>query len=76
MKYKQYFDSFIKTLDARLEQGYKEYGDASFDRPPDELLNELEEEIYDIFGWGFIMLIKLQGMKEKIKCLKEKSSST
>jgi len=46
---------FQKIVD-RLEAGAAEYGDDSFRRDHAELLREIEEEAFDIFGWMFIYI--------------------
>ena len=55
MKYKIHFDKFIQHLDQRLKKGYHEYGDKSFDRSSNSLLNEIQEELVDVAGWAEIL---------------------
>ncbi len=66
-KYRSVFPEFIKILEKRMEQGFKEYGDKSFERAPKELLNEIEEEVVDICGWGLILYTKLQALQKKVE---------
>lgn len=66
-KYRSVFPEFVETLRERMEQGFKEYGDKSFDRPGMELIDELEEEVLDICGWGLILYTKICELKVRIK---------
>ena len=65
MKYKQYFESFIQALDKKLERGFHDYGDKSFSRPTNELLDELQQECLDLAGWGFILWVKIEELKKR-----------
>ncbi len=56
-------DEFFGAVNARLEQGAREYHDASFDRPLPELLEELEREALDLAGWGYIVWERIQRMR-------------
>lgn len=57
---------FLQLLASRLEAGRLEYGDRSFQKPPDDLLAELELEALDLAGWGFILWERIQRMREAI----------
>jgi hypothetical protein len=48
----------------RLEEGDKQYGDASFRGGPEISLRALEEETLDIVGWGYILWTKLRVLQE------------
>ncbi len=58
------FDAFIGAVRARLEKGRREYGEASFSRPPAELVGELEQEALDLAGWGFVLWCRLRALSE------------
>ena len=62
---KEKFPEYVTGIEARLRRGAIEYGDASFMRPPDELLDELIQEVMDISGWAFILWTRLERMKLK-----------
>jgi len=64
MKYKKYFKKFVDDLDAKMQKGYEEYGDKSFSKEPQQLIQELIEEVEDICGWGLILKVRLEQMKE------------
>lgn len=70
MMYKKYFKQFVKELDNKMKVGYNEYGDKSFSRSPVELIQELEQEVIDISGWGMILYVRLEEMKRAIKGVK------
>lgn len=61
--YKRYFEE----LEARLEAGAKEYGDDSFKKSTLKLIGEIQEEILDIAGWGYILWKKLEDLKLNAK---------
>lgn len=71
-KYEDKFIPFVEKLNAKMKQGFKDYGDKSFSRPPIELVEEIEEELLDICGWSMIMWCKLEDIKVKTKELNEK----
>jgi len=61
---------FIKNVFSRLEMGALTYGDTSFERPPGQLLEEIEQELLDQAGWSFIMWCRLEEVRERLKQLK------
>ena len=66
MKYKEIFPIFIKRLDERMEKGFKEYGDGSFDRDPQDVLNEIQQELLDVCGWSVILFHILETKKKQV----------
>jgi hypothetical protein len=59
-------DTFVGKLRARLQAGAKEYGDRSFQRPPGELVEEVQQELEDVCGWGLLLWLRLEGMRERL----------
>lgn len=57
--------AFAAAVRARLEAGRQAYGDRSFDRPPTELLGELQQEALDLAGWGFVLWARLEALRER-----------
>lgn len=57
---------FVRAVRSRLEAGRAEYGDRSFERPPTELLAELQEEALDLAGWGFVLWHRLSEMRDRL----------
>lgn len=41
----------LERTRARLGVGAQEYGDASYTRPPTELIEEARQELADVIGW-------------------------
>ena len=66
MKYKKYFQKFVKDLDKRMLKGYHDYGDKSFNLPPEKLVDELIEEVLDISGWSVILYARLVTLAEAL----------
>jgi class 3 adenylate cyclase len=56
-------EQFITQLRERLQAGEIEYGDVSFDRPLVEVIGEMQEEVLDIAGWGFVAFVRLEQLK-------------
>lgn len=60
------FDRFAARLRARLEAGAKAYGDVSFTRPPADLLDEIQQELEDVAGWGLILWVRLERLRARV----------
>jgi hypothetical protein len=58
---------FVAALESRLDAGERAYGDSSFKRPPGELTAEIEEELLDVAGWGFILWSRLHRMRAALE---------
>jgi hypothetical protein len=54
---------FFEALNAKLDRGERQYGEASFARPAPALVTELEEEALDLAGWGFILWVRLRSLR-------------
>ena len=73
---KKYYDPRVwlrkgeESFKARLKQGAREYGDASFSKDPLTLLNEIQQEVLDICGWAWILSERIEGIKSKIVATK------
>ncbi|MEP7049461.1 MAG: hypothetical protein ABJB12_03870 [Pseudomonadota bacterium] len=55
--------AFAESVRGRLEAGRAAYGDKSFNRPPAELIGELQQEALDLAGWGFVLWCRLEAMR-------------
>ena len=60
------FERFIARLRDRLEAGEAAYGDASFQRDPVALLDEVAEELLDVCGWSFVLLSRLDLLRTRL----------
>lgn len=58
---------FLSRVEERLKEGQIQYGNKSFTKNPDALLNELQQEVEDIAGWGVILWIRLEAMREQVR---------
>lgn len=65
------FGRFMARLRARLVAGAREYGDASFDRPAAELVDEIQQEREDVCGWALILWVRLDGLRGRVAQLGE-----
>jgi hypothetical protein len=58
---------FVSVVRSRLEVGAQAYGDASFEAPLGKLAGEIEQELLDVVGWGFILWCRMRGLKAKLE---------
>ena len=63
------FPTFMNHVMERLKKGAHEYGEQSFAKSPMELAEEIDEEIYDINGWSFVLWRRMDRVKAKIAAL-------
>lgn len=69
-RWRREWPEFEELMRKRLQAGYENYGDWSFDRPlvdKDGLFAMVEEELLDIMGWGFIAWTRLQRMRRMLE---------
>ena len=64
------FPRFVEEIRKRLWVGADSYGDGSFSKDPVELLNEIENELLDVAGWGFITFCRIRELKKKLEAVK------
>ena len=48
-------ENFLKKCHERLDAGAREYGDQSFYKNSDALVEEIKEEAYDVANWSAVM---------------------
>jgi hypothetical protein len=61
------WEKYFQVLEKRIEAGAIEYGDKSFDKSVSSLIGEIQEEILDIAGWGYILWEKLERLKKTLQ---------
>ena len=54
--------SFASAVRARLEAGRTAYRDESFRLPPAALGDEIEQELFDVCAWTFILWVRELGL--------------
>jgi len=57
---------FVAAVKARLEIGARMYGDASFESPSDCVAVEIQQELLDVMGWGFILWERMQALEGRL----------
>lgn len=57
---------FLGKVESRLQQGYEEYGDSSLRAPPAALAGEIEEELLDVMGWGFMLWLRMRSLAARV----------
>lgn len=72
--WKKLWPKFEKKLKKRMEQGHREYGDRSFDRPLFSLLDEIEEELLDQPVWAFIAWTRIENLRDRLQILEGQMS--
>lgn len=60
---------FAESILERLEMGAQVYGDKSLDAPSSTLLVEIEQELLDVVGWGFLQWHRIQQLKAKLAAI-------
>jgi hypothetical protein len=60
-------DRFVARLRARLVTGAATYGDTSFTRPAAELVDEIQQELEDVAGWGLILWLRLERLRGRVE---------
>ena len=58
------YEKYFKELRNRLVVGAQCYGDKSFTKTNQRLIQEIQEEILDIAGWSYILWEKLERLKK------------
>ena len=48
-------ENFLKKCHERLDAGAREYGDRSFYKDSNSLVEEIKEEAYDVANWSAVM---------------------
>lgn len=68
------YPDFTRLVARRLRAGADSYGDGSFSRTGDSLLDEIEQEALDIVGWGFVLWCRIQELKSRVTEAEERSA--
>lgn len=61
------FPMYSAQLCDRLRIGAEQYGDTSFGKGPDQLLNEIQEELLDVSGWAFILWCRIAQLQDRLR---------
>jgi hypothetical protein len=61
------FAEFVSDLASRLDVGGAEYQGKSFQKTPNELVDEIRAELIDVAGWAFILLTRINRLKAKVE---------
>ena len=61
-----YEDEYIAKLRERLKQGHVEHGISSFNKETSGLIEEIQEELLDVSGWGFMLFVRLKRLEAHI----------
>lgn len=61
------WSTFQAELTRRMEAGAREYGDASFHKTAPRTLTEIQEELLDVCGWGFILYVRLERLRAELE---------
>ncbi len=57
---------FTEAVLSRLNVGAESYGDKSLDAGPARLISEVQQELLDVMGWGFLLWAKMQAIQAKL----------
>lgn len=70
-KYDMY-SLFWQRVTKRVKQGEREYGNFSFESSPLTLVEEVQQELEDVVGWGYILWSRLERAKHVIARIETK----
>lgn len=65
-------DRFVARLRTRLVSGAATYGDRSFTRPTADLLDEIQQDLEDVAGWGLILWLRLERLRGEVTDLAQR----
>ena len=71
MKIQADWERFAAKVHARLVQGERVFDNRSLDKPHLDLMEEIQQELEDIAGWGVLLWIRLERVKTLAKQLDE-----
>jgi hypothetical protein len=64
--YRKLLEEFFARIRGRMEKGNDSYQDRSFSADLIKLANEVQEEVLDIAGWGFILWRRIENTKDQL----------
>mgnify|MGYP000844751700 FL=1 len=67
----QSWPAFVDLVEKRLKAGVGTYGDASFKRTPEALIEEIQQERRDVAGWAAIMHSRLDSLRSIVRLMVE-----
>lgn len=65
------FAQFADQVQRRLDRGRQRFRNRNFGRKPQRLLSEVEEELLDVMGWGFLAWSRLQAVRDRLAAFDE-----
>ena len=71
MKLQADWERFASKVHARLVEGERVFDNRSLDKPHLDLIEEIQQELEDIAGWGVLLWIRLERVKTLAKQLQE-----
>lgn len=71
MKIQADWERFAAKVHARLVQGERVFDNRSLDKPHLDLIEEIQQELEDIAGWGVLLWIRLERVKTLAKQLEQ-----
>lgn len=71
MKIQADWERFAAKVHARLVQGERVFDNRSLDKPHLDLIEEIQQELEDIAGWGVLLWIRLERIKTLAKQLEQ-----
>ena len=71
MKIQADWERFAAKVHARLVEGERVFDNKGLDKPSIDLVDEIQQELEDIAGWGVLLWIRLERIKTLAKQLDE-----
>ena len=74
-RWKEEWPEFSEAVQKKLQAGFEEHSDWSFARTPEDLADEVIEEMLDICGWTLILYVRMKNLKRHIEEIRQESAS-
>ena len=71
MKIQADWERFVAKVHARLVEGERVFDNKSLDKANIDLIDEIQQELEDIAGWGVLLWIRLERVKTLAKQLEQ-----
>ena len=71
MKLQPHWERFSAKVHARLVEGERVFDNKALDKANLDLVDEIQQELEDIAGWGVLLWIRLERIKELAKQVDE-----
>jgi hypothetical protein len=65
------FPEYASRVLLRLEEGARTYGDKSFEHSSSRLVDEIEQELLDVLGWGYVLWTRMRTLRAQLERIED-----